>query len=105
MGAQAGFLFDRINPEPVREDRYALHRAEVAVEVAQEEARRDSAMWRILARLQQGPATNVELADICLRYTGRMSDLRLHHGYTILREHVDGGVWRYTLTGQRTEVA
>lgn len=87
-------LFDRVNPEPCSV--YAAHRAEVA----QEQARTDAAMWRILARLREGPATNVELADICLRYTGRMSDLRLHHGCAIEKAHVGGGVWRYTLTGE-----
>jgi hypothetical protein len=75
---------------------YALHTAEVA----QERQRTDAAMWRILARLQQGPATGPELNAICYRYTGRMSDLRLHHGYTITKEHVTGGVWRYTLIGE-----
>jgi len=79
---------------------YQAHRAEVQIELAQEQQRTDSAMWRILARLQQGPATGPELNAICYRYTGRMSDLRLHHGYTITKEHVTGGVWRYTLIGE-----
>ena len=79
---------------------YAAHRAEARSEVAQEQQRTDAAMWRILARLQQGPATGPELNAICYRYTGRMSDLRLHHGYTITKEHVTGGVWRYTLIGE-----
>ena len=74
---------------------YAAHRAEVQAE----QQRTDSAMWRILARLQCGPATGPELNAICYRYTGRMSDLRLHHGYNIQKEHVDGAVWRYTLMG------
>ena len=30
----------------------------------------------ILARLEQGPATNRELAAVSLKYTGRLSDLR-----------------------------
>ena len=30
----------------------------------------------ILARLNQGPASNAELATIALKYTGRISDLR-----------------------------
>ena len=33
-------------------------------------------------RLQQGPATNVELAALALKYTSRLSDLRAA-GYTI----------------------
>ena len=79
---------------------YAAHRADVAREVAQEQQRTDSAMWRILARLQWGPATGPELNSICYRYTGRMSDLRLKHGYQIAKEHVTGGVWRYTLVSE-----
>jgi len=79
---------------------YAAHRAEARSEVAQEQQRTDAAMWRILARLQQGPATGPELNAICYRYTGRMSDLRLKHGYQIEKEHVTGGVWRYTLIGE-----
>jgi len=78
---------------------YHLHRAEVQIELAQEQQRTDSAMWRILARLQQGPATGPELNAICYRYTGRMSDLRLHHGYQITKEHLGGALWRYTLIG------
>lgn len=30
----------------------------------------------ILLRLRQGPASNVELADLSLKYTSRLSDLR-----------------------------
>jgi hypothetical protein len=75
---------------------YTTHRAEVQAE----QQRTDSAMWRILARLQWGPATGPELNSICYRYTGRMSDLRLKHGYQIAKEHVTGGVWRYTLVSE-----
>lgn len=31
---------------------------------------------RILARLRQGPATNRELAELALKYTGRISELK-----------------------------
>ena len=44
--------------------------------------RRDTQAGRILERLARGPATNVELADIALKYTGRVSDLR-HEGWEI----------------------
>ena len=37
---------------------------------------------RIITRLRQGPATNYELADISLKYTGRVSELR-KRGYHI----------------------
>jgi hypothetical protein len=72
---------------------YAQHRAEVG----QEQRRTEAAMWRILARLQQGPATTVELCAIALRATGRMSDLRLHHGYQIEKAAIGGGQFVYTL--------
>ena len=36
----------------------------------------------ILTRLQQGPASNRDLAAICLKYTGRISDLR-KAGYNV----------------------
>lgn len=36
----------------------------------------------ILLRLRQGPASNVELADLSLKYTSRISDLRAA-GYRI----------------------
>jgi len=76
---------------------YQQHRAVMT----SEHERTDAAMWRILARLRQGPATGPDLNQICFRYTGRMSDLRLHHGYQIHKDHIGGGVWRYTLEGHR----
>ena len=78
-------------PAPVTP--YAVHQAEVA----QEQARLAGSKARILARLREGPATNVELAGICLRYTGRMSELRSIDKYDIGKEDLGRGVWRYTL--------
>ena len=46
----------------------------------------------ILARLQEGPATNRELAAISLKYTSRISDLRAA-GYEVsitARDHETG---------------
>jgi hypothetical protein len=52
---------------------------------------------QILARLKRGPATNVELAGISLKYTSRISDLR-EAGYSIPPpERVKGGVTIYKL--------
>jgi hypothetical protein len=51
---------------------------------------------QILARLKRGPATNVELAGISLKYTGRISDLR-KVGHVITPERVKGGVTIYRL--------
>jgi hypothetical protein len=41
-----------------------------------EQVRLSGQSLRILERLQSGPATNRELAEISLKYTGRISDLR-----------------------------
>ena len=48
----------------------------------------------ILVRLQRGPATNRELAGISLRYTSRVSDLRVGGGTlvpsaTAVAEHIE----------------
>jgi hypothetical protein len=50
----------------------------------------------IYQRLQQGPATNAELAAISLKYTSRVDDLR-KNGVGIDAERVSGGTWRYSL--------
>jgi len=50
----------------------------------------------ILARLREGPATNVELSAISLRYSARMFDLRAA-GYDITGERLPGGIHVYTL--------
>lgn len=55
----------------------------------------------ILRRLQQGPATNRELAGISLKYTSRISDLR-EAGYdvrVIERDHKTGRTV-YALKGE-----
>lgn len=50
----------------------------------------------ILARLQQGPATNVELAAVALKYTSRLSDVRAA-GHRIVCQRLQGGVTEYRL--------
>lgn len=44
--------------------------------VADEKKRTGNQCETILARLREGSATNHELAEISLKYTGRLSDLR-----------------------------
>lgn len=51
----------------------------------------------ILERLRLGPATNVELAAISLKYTARISDIR-SAGYSIEAKRVEGGIFEYWLT-------
>jgi hypothetical protein len=50
----------------------------------------------ILARLRRGPATNVELAALSLKYTSRVSDMRAA-GYSIKCTFGPGGVNTYQL--------
>ena len=50
----------------------------------------------ILALLRQQSRTNRELADVALKYTSRLSDLRAA-GYVIDCERIGEGLTRYTL--------
>lgn len=50
----------------------------------------------ILDRLRKGPATNVELAALSLKYTSRISDLRAA-GHTIKCKRLPEGLTTYTL--------
>jgi hypothetical protein len=61
-----------------------------------EKARRLSAKERVLARLRLGPATNLELNDICFRYGARILELR-QGGHVIETEPGDKGVFLYRL--------
>ena len=72
---------------------YTAHRAEV-----QEEADRlASAKDRVLARLRQGSATNIELNAICYRYGARLLELK-REGHPWVKESEGRGVYRYMLT-------
>ena len=52
----------------------------------------------ILARLRSGRATNNELAQIALKYTGRISDIRKGgHDIRVLRQDRATGVTVYAL--------
>ncbi len=63
--------------------------------------RLDSQCDRMLARLQKGPATNVELSAISLKYTSRISDLR-ELGYNIPKpQKRANGVTVYRLVPKR----
>lgn len=55
----------------------------------------------ILDRLKVGPATNAELAEISMKYTSRISDLRAAirpAGLDVKSQRLTGGVWRYWLS-------
>jgi hypothetical protein len=52
----------------------------------------------ILSRLQTGPATNVALAGIALKYTSRISDLRAAgHDVRVIERSHETGVTVYRL--------
>jgi hypothetical protein len=77
---------------------YAAHRAEVSAE----RVRLASAADRVLAALQDGPKTNLELIALCQRISGRIFDLR-ERGYQIETERIAPGVYRYTLGVDTTQ--
>lgn len=71
--------------------------------LAPELTRRANNKTRILAALESGPKTNVQLALIGgLRFGGRLHELR--EAYDIRTEPLDGGLVRYVLIGKRYPV-
>jgi hypothetical protein len=50
----------------------------------------------LLARLRQGPATNVELSAVAMRFGARLEELR-RAGFCIEAKRGDGGVFTYRL--------
>ena len=69
-------------------DRFLVHRAAVYTVTGQNAI--------ILRLLERGPQTNVALADVSLKYTSRISDLRAA-GYRIVCQRVGHGVTEYRL--------
>lgn len=62
---------------------------------------------RILKALSTGGergVLNIDLNDICLRYSARIYELR-RMGYLIKREACSGGIHRYVLVGRLAMVA
>lgn len=55
---------------------------------------------RVLNRLRKGPATSVDLNAICLRYGGRIYELR-RKGYSIGVKRLGQGVWQYWIETNR----
>lgn len=64
-------------------------------------ARLASQSLKILERLHRGPASNHELAQISLKYTSRISDLRAA-GCVVTCERKSGGGAVYTLQQDET---
>lgn len=71
-------------PQRVAKKKAPLRKARPATpaEGQIEERRLGGQSLRILQRLQQGTATNVELAEISLKYTSRISNVR-QAGYVV----------------------
>ena len=62
-----------------------------------EASRLAKAASKLLDRLKQGPATNIELVPICgIRASARVHDLR-QAGHNIEAKRLIGGTWLYTL--------
>ena len=74
-------------------DPVSSHRA--AAEITNS-GRRKSQYQKILNRLRHGPATNKELALLSLKYTSRISDLRVDYDIPEPK-HLGGGVYEYCL--------
>lgn len=68
---------------------------------AVEQSRLSKQCYQILELLRQGPATNVQLAGIALKYTSRISDLR-KAGYDVrvTSRNRTTGVTVYQLAGE-----
>lgn len=50
----------------------------------------------VLDQLRQGPATNFELAAICMRFSARCHDLR-KAGFKISSRRIAGAEWLFSL--------
>ena len=53
----------------------------------------------ILTRLREGPATNVELGQICQRFGARLNELK-RAGHPWRKRFVTAGVYEYSLIGE-----
>jgi hypothetical protein len=92
MGAKQPTLWEQPAPIPVADPHVP----------AQEKPRLMGCSQRILARLQRGPATNIELAKITPRYGGRLYDLKKAGvRWRIVERNYDTGVNTYSLEAER----
>lgn len=70
--------------------------------VVKELQRRSRNADRLLARLRQGPATTLEIIAVAgCRAPARAWELR-QQGFEISVEHIDGGLYRYSLRQERS---
>ena len=68
---------------------------------SEDQAKSDEQAMKILKLLKErrsAGATNIELAELALKYTSRLSDLRREpHFYHITATRESGRIWRYQL--------
>lgn len=55
-------------------------------------------IYNLLKAAGKEGATNIQLNRVAFRYSSRIKELR-DDGYQIIRQHVKGSIWRYTLDG------
>ena len=71
--------------------------------VATERQRLNAAALRVIQRLKEGPATNVQLSQPeigGLRFGGRLFECK-QDGWIIEKQQISGGLWLYRLAGLR----
>jgi hypothetical protein len=98
--AEDGYTVTRPADLPTPAERQTVWQTH-AEQQADEASRLATAKDRVLARLREGPATNVVLNGICYRYGARIFELK-QQGYGIERDLVSKGVWMYTLVSEPT---
>lgn len=92
-------------PEPrtAREEYYAAPAVPLNASVPEHEAPRLSAQHaKILDRLREGPATNLELELIAHRFGARLNELK-RAGHPWLKRCIKPGLYEYRLTGDADE--
>jgi len=68
-------------------------------QVAKAKPKQQSQAAKILEMLQAGPVTNVQLNQVCFRYSARIFELRKK--YNISKKPIGDGVFEYKLEGSK----
>jgi hypothetical protein len=76
-----------------------LPKAKPEKPIVTERKRNQSNYEKVLKRLRVGPATNIELTTICLRYGARLFEMR-RRGLHVTTERLHDGVFVFTLREQ-----
>lgn len=102
VSKQLSFIDQPASPKTREQAREAerLARGGMASGPLEDRSRFNRQCEAVLARLQRGAATNMDLADICPGYRQRVSDLR-KAGYVIECRKRHGGLSVYSLKGKQ----